>query len=70
MLITLKSSINFLTYIIANKAFRDVVMDKACGRRTHVPVVTAHEMDNTKGAATRYDSPARRLPIALYMGQS
>ncbi len=24
----------------------------------------------TKGAATRYDSPARSLPIALYMGQS
>ena len=23
-----------------------------------------------KGAATRYDSPARSLPIALYMGQS
>ena len=27
---------------------------------------TAH----SKGAATRYDSPARSLPIALYMGQS
>ena len=24
----------------------------------------------TKGSATRYDSPARSLPIALYMGQS
>ena len=24
----------------------------------------------SKGAATRYDSPARSLPIALYMGQS
>ena len=24
----------------------------------------------SKGAATRYDSPVRSLPIALYMGQS
>ena len=56
MLITLKSSINFLIYIIANKAFRDVVMEKACGRRTHIPVVTAHEMDNTK-RESRVDRP-------------
>ena len=35
MLITLNSSVNFLIYIIGNKAFRDVLMEKACGRRTH-----------------------------------
>ena len=35
MLITLNSSVNFLIYIIANKAFRDVLMEKVCGRRTH-----------------------------------
>ena len=28
------------------------------------------QLELTKGAATRYDSPARSLPIALYMGQS
>ena len=44
ILITLNSSINFVIYIIANKAFRDVLMEKVCGRRTQIPVVTAHEM--------------------------
>ena len=44
VLVTLNSSINFLIYIIANKTFRDVLMVKVCGRRTMIPVVTAHEM--------------------------
>ena len=31
---------------------------------------TADHRRASKGAATRYDSPARSLPIDLYMGQS
>ena len=48
MLITLNSSINFVIYIIANKAFRDVLVEKVCGRRTNIPVVTAHDMAITE----------------------
>ena len=46
LLITLNSSINFFIYIVANKAFRGVLVEKVFGRRTQIPVVTAHEMDN------------------------
>ena len=48
MLVTLNSSINFVIYIIANKAFRDVLVEKVFGRRTTMPVVTAHEMVGTE----------------------
>ena len=48
MLGTLNSSINFIIYTIANKAFRDVLMEKVCGRRTKIPVVTAYEMVRTE----------------------
>ena len=48
MLATLNSSINFLIYIVANKAFRDVLVEMVCGRHPHRPVVMAHEMDNTE----------------------
>ena len=41
VLVTLNSSINFLIYIIANKTFRDVLMEKVCGRPTVIPVVTS-----------------------------
>ena len=47
MLVTFNSSINFVIYIIANKAFRDVLVEKVFGRRTKIPVVTNHEMDST-----------------------
>ena len=47
MLVTFNSSINFVIYHIANKAFRDVLVEKVFGRRTKIPVVTHHEMDNT-----------------------
>ena len=46
MLVVLNSSINFFIYIVANKAFRGVLVEKVFGRRTQIPVVTAHEMDN------------------------
>ena len=46
LLITLNSSINFVIYIVANKAFRGVLVEKVFGRCTKIPVVTAHEMDN------------------------
>ena len=46
MLIALNSSINFFIYIVANKAFRGVLVEKVFGRCTKIPVVTAHEMDN------------------------
>ena len=49
LLIALNSSINFFIYIVANKAFRDVLVEKVFGRRTPIPVVTAHEMDTTGG---------------------
>ena len=48
MLVILNSSINFTIYVIANKAFRVVLMEKVFGRRTKIPVVTAHEMDSTE----------------------
>ena len=48
VLVTLNSSINFVMYIIANKAFRNMLLEKVCGRHPHIPVVTAHEMDNTE----------------------
>ena len=48
MLEILNSSINFVIYIIANKAFRDVLLQNVCGRRTEIPVVTAHEMVNNE----------------------
>ena len=57
MLVTLNSSINFVIYIIANKAFRDVLVGKVCGRRTQIPVVTAHEMDSTSSYLGRFDLP-------------
>ena len=47
LLITLNSSINFFIYIVANKTFRGVLVEKVFGRRTPIPVVTAHEMDTT-----------------------
>ena len=46
MLVVLNSSINFFIYIVANKAFRGVLVEKVFGRCTKRPVVTAHEMDN------------------------
>ena len=48
MLVILNSSINFVIYIIANKAFRDVLTEKVFGRRTNIPEVTAHEMAITE----------------------
>ena len=48
MLITLNSSINFFIYIVANKAFRGVLVDKVFGRCTKRPVVTSHEMDSVE----------------------
>ena len=53
VLVTLNSSINFVIYIIANKAFRDVLTEKVFGRRTNIPVVTAHEMAITERGMTR-----------------
>ena len=47
VLVALNSSINFVIYIIANKAFREVLLQNVCGRRTNIPMVTAHEMDST-----------------------
>ena len=46
LLIALNSSINFFIYIVANKAFRGVLVEKVFGRCTKIPVVTAHEMDS------------------------
>ena len=48
MLVIFNSSINFVIYIIANKAFRDVLLEKVLGRHPQPPAVTAHEMDNTE----------------------
>ena len=50
MLVILNSSINFVIYIIANKAFRDVLTEKVFGRRTKIPEVTAHEMAITESS--------------------
>ena len=48
MLVTFNSAINFVIYIIANKAFREVLLQTVCGRRTGIPMGTAHEMDRTE----------------------
>ena len=48
MLVTFNSSINFVIYVIANKAFRDVLVEKVLGRLPQIPAVTAHEMDRTE----------------------
>ena len=44
MLVTFNSSVNFVIYIIANKAFRDVLLENVCGRHPERSVDTAHEM--------------------------
>ena len=48
MLVAFNSSINFVIYIIANKAFRDVFLEKVLGRLPQIPSVTAHEMESTE----------------------
>ena len=48
MLVIFNSSINFVIYIIANKAFRDVLLEKVLGRHPQPPAVTDHEMDSTE----------------------
>ena len=48
MLVAFNSSINFVIYIIANKAFRDVFLEKVLGRLPQIPAVTAHEMESTE----------------------
>ena len=57
--------------------FSDIGADKlwvSFGIGNTLRNISIHDMCRTmssaKGAATRYDSPARSLPIALYMGQS
>ena len=52
VLVTFNSSINFVIYIIANKAFREVLLQTVCVRRTGIPMVTAHEMDRTERVQT------------------
>ena len=46
--VTFNSSTNFLIYTIANKVFRDVLMEKVFCRHPQIPVDTAHEMARTE----------------------
>ena len=48
LLVTLNSSTNFLIYTIANKAFRDVLVEKVFCRHPQIPVDTDHEMARTE----------------------
>ena len=60
------------------REYHAILLSKRGDIAAHVSLSDGHELHwrafvfeaATKGAATRYDSPARSLPIALYMGQS
>ena len=61
-----------MTYEMGGTILSTTVKEKDLGvtMNANMKVPEQCRIAASKGAATRYDSPARSLPIALYMGQS